>query len=274
MTDMAVEFTHVTAGYRNGAATVHDLTFTLPRGGSLGVVGESGSGKTTLARLVVGLLQPTSGQVRILGGEWSKADWKGERRRRVQMVFQDPYGSLNPQLTALDTVADVVGRWSQVSKPEAQDKARDLLLSLGLSTVHIGKRPGSLSGGQCQRVGIARAIASDPDILVADEPTSSLDVSVQAQILELMNALVADRGLSLIIITHDLAVMKRMAVESLVLKDGRIVEAGPASGILSSPEHSYTRRLVAAIPGCGRSIGPGRGRRPDGENRARVTPQQ
>ncbi len=245
----AVALRDVHAGYGRGPDTVRGVSLRLARGGSLGLVGESGSGKTTVARVVVGLLPPRSGTAEVFGAQWGRAPHKSPNRRRVQLVFQDPYGSLNPKLTPLDTVADVVRRWAGVSTEEARARAACLLDQVGLSARTTAGPPSRLSGGQCQRVGVARALAADPELLVADEPTSALDVSVQAQILNLLRDLVADRGLALLLISHDLAVVRHMTDHAVVLKDGVVVESGPTDALLHNPTQPYTRLLVDSIPG-------------------------
>lgn len=230
-------------------AAVSSVSVSIPRGGAIGIVGESGSGKTTLARAIVGAIKPTSGEVLVDGRPWSQIKRTDSERRRVQMVFQDPYGALNSWQSARKTVVEVLEHWDRATHKEAGKAAADLLREVGLSADQIDRRPGQLSGGQCQRVGIARALACEPDLLVADEPTSSLDVSVQAQILNLLISLRESRGLALIVVSHDLGVVRYITNELLVMYRGHVVEQGPTARLLSEPRHPYTRLLVDSIPG-------------------------
>lgn len=216
---------------------------------AIGIVGESGSGKTTLGRVLVGAIAPTSGQVEVEGRSWRTIRRKDPLRRNVQMIFQDPYGALNPMLTAHQTVMEVLRVTGGMPRSRASARATEILCEVGLGDEVARRRPPSLSGGQCQRVGIARALACDPRVLVADEPTSSLDVSVQAQILNLLVDLREQRGLSLVLISHDLAVVDYVTQDALVMYRGRIVERGPTHSLLVCPRHPYTRALVDSIPG-------------------------
>jgi len=177
---------------------------------------------------------------------WSEIGRKDPDRRRVQMVFQDPYSALNPRMTARQTVAEVLRVQRRLPRSEVAVRAGDLLSDLGMNGQAMDVRPQRLSGGMRQRVVIARAIACEPDVLVADEPTSALDVSIQAQILELLLQLRAERGLALVLVTHDLAVLKHMTNYALVIKDGRVVEEGATRAILEQPSHEYTQTLVRA----------------------------
>jgi ABC-type glutathione transport system ATPase component len=244
-----VEISDVTAGYRAHELTLKGVSLTVGVGESVGLVGESGCGKTTLAKVVMGLVAPRSGTVHVCGTQWGKRPAKDPMRRRVQMVFQDPSGALNPKLTAEEVVADSFHRWNGGSRRRALDQARGLLQEVGMPTRAFTSRTGRLSGGQCQRVGIARALACGPDLLVADEPTSSLDVSVQAQILNLMRDLQEERGLSMLLISHDLAVVRYMTERAAVMYAGEIVERGPSDELFTRPTHPYTRLLLDSIPG-------------------------
>jgi len=226
-----------------------DIDLEVGAGQTLGIVGESGSGKTTLGRLLVGTLSPSRGRVLVNGREWSKVDRRDPIRREIQMVFQDPYGALNPWMTARDAVAEVFQVWHSLSRRDAGKRANEVLYEVGITPDAIGRRPAQLSGGQCQRVGIARALAADPSILIADEPTSSLDVSVQAQILNLLNALRVSRGLAIILISHDLSVVNHVTDETMVLFSGRLVERGPTQTVLTTPMHPYTKVLLDSVPG-------------------------
>lgn len=222
---------------------------------AVGIVGESGSGKTTLARLLVGALQPTSGSIRVEGKKWPEIKRRDPLRRHVQMIFQDPYGSLNPWHTPRQTVAEVLTVWHNETSKSARLRAEELLREVGLSRDAIDRLPRQLSGGQCQRVGIARALACEPRVLIADEPTSSLDVSVQAQILNLLLSLKESRDLALVLISHDLGVVRYATDEALVMYAGRTMERGITDDILERPHHPYTRALVESIPSPAGQLG-------------------
>jgi peptide/nickel transport system ATP-binding protein len=230
------------------APSLAPISLDIKAGKSIGIVGESGSGKTTLGRVLVGALRPTTGDIRLEGQNLADVNWRHPARRSVQMIFQDPYGSLTPWRTPRQAVAEVFMRWDKLPKREALRKAGELLNEVGLPEEAMDKSPSKLSGGQCQRVGIARALASDPKILVADEPTSSLDISSQAQILNLLMGLRASRGLSLVVISHDLSVIRHMADTAIVMKNGEVVEANTTELLFTSPEADYTRQLVASTP--------------------------
>jgi ABC-type dipeptide/oligopeptide/nickel transport system ATPase subunit len=211
---------------------------------AIGIVGESGSGKTTLGHALVGTLRPTRGEVLVDGVPWARVGRKADARRRVQMIFQDPLGALNPWLSARDAVAEAVRHWHGHGREEARGRAGDLLAETGLSREAMDRHPKELSGGQCQRVGIARALACEPAVIVADEPTSALDVSVQAQILNLLVALQESHDLALVLISHDLSVIRHMTDDAVVMYGGRIVERGPTGDLMERPAHPYTRLLV------------------------------
>jgi peptide/nickel transport system ATP-binding protein len=239
----------VSVTFRGGSApAVAPLDLEISTGVAIGIVGESGSGKTTLGRMIVGALAPTSGSVLVEGTAWKDIRGRHRLRRDVQMIFQDPYGSLTPWRSPRATVAEVVRRWNDVSAGEARRRATELLKEVGLPEEVYDRLPRQLSGGQCQRVGIARALASEPKLLVADEPTSSLDISAQAQILNLLMSLRATRGLALVIISHDLSVIRHMTDSALVMKNGVVVERGDSERLFTAPEHEYTQALVAATP--------------------------
>ncbi|WP_255770706.1 dipeptide ABC transporter ATP-binding protein [Pseudarthrobacter sulfonivorans] len=230
------------------APSLAPISLDIRAGKSIGIVGESGSGKTTLGRVLVGALRPTTGDIRLDGQNLADVNWRHPARRSVQMIFQDPYGSLTPWRTPRQAVAEVFLRWDKLPKRAALRKAGELLHEVGLPEEAMDKSPSKLSGGQCQRVGIARALASEPKILVADEPTSSLDISSQAQILNLLMGLRASRGLSLVVISHDLSVIRHMADTAIVMKNGEVVEANTTELLFTSPEADYTRQLVASTP--------------------------
>jgi oligopeptide/dipeptide ABC transporter ATP-binding protein len=227
---------------------IEGVDLEIEEGAMVGIVGESGSGKTTLGRLLVGALEPDHGVLKVEGTPWSAVGRRDRPRRRVQMVFQDPYGSLNPWRTAREAVAEVLRVWG-AGRDEQWARADELLDEVGLQRQATDRLPRQLSGGQCQRVGIARALAAEPALLVADEPTSSLDVSVQAQILNLLMRLKEERGLALVLVSHDLSVVRYATERALVMYAGRVVERGPTGDLLSDPRHPYTEILVDAIPG-------------------------
>jgi peptide/nickel transport system ATP-binding protein len=252
---------NVTKVYRTGGflgrgvrttRALDDVSLSVPRGATLGVVGESGSGKSTLARCIVRLIDPDSGHIRIGDVDLAAMSRRELRSgtRRVQMVFQDPYGSLNPRRRAGELVAQ--GPMAHgVSRSEAMKKARELFALVGLDAGSIDRYPHEFSGGQRQRIGLARALALDPEILIADEPVSALDVSVQAQVLRLLEDLKLRLGLSMLFVTHDLRVAAQICDLVAVMKEGRIVEAGPAAQVFNDPQVAYTQELVRAIPGRG-----------------------
>jgi len=215
----------------------------------LTIVGESGSGKTTLGRCLLGLTRPTAGMVRFDGEEVGTAGRaRTSFRRRVQPIFQNPYSSLDPRWPVARTVREPLDAFGVGTRPERETRVGELLESVGLSQRHADARPYELSGGQRQRVAIAAALALGPDLIVADEPVSALDVLVQAQILNLICELQRDLGVALVFITHDLAVVEHIADRVAVMYLGRIVEAGPADEVLTRPKHPYTRTLIDAIP--------------------------
>ncbi|MET0976551.1 MAG: ABC transporter ATP-binding protein, partial [Leifsonia sp.] len=241
--------------HRRGAQPVQavvDATIEIPRGGALGVVGESGSGKSTLARMIVGLEQADAGGIRIGGNDRTVAPRTRVERlahaRSVQMVFQDPYLSLDGRITAGRAIEDALRLHDRVQAAGAQARVLELLRQVGLDERHAQARPRTLSGGQRQRVAIARALAIEPDVLVLDEATSALDVSVQAQVLDLVAAIRADRGLTVLFISHDLAVVRRVCDETVVMKQGEIVERGRTARLLDAPQHPYTRLLIDSVP--------------------------
>ena len=222
----------------------------IAAGEAVGVVGESGSGKSTLGRLMLGLLPPTEGDVRFDGqsvAAFSSRDWRA-RRRRMQIVFQDPYGSLDPRRRVGAQIGDGLAIHAVVPKAAQGARVSDLLRRVGLDSVHARRFPHEFSGGQRQRIGIARALATEPDFLVADEPVSSLDVSIQAQIIQLLVGLRRDLGLALLFISHDLPVVRHLCDRMVVMYLGRIMEEGPAAAVFAAPVHPYTRALISATP--------------------------
>jgi peptide/nickel transport system ATP-binding protein len=228
---------------------VNEVSFAIDPGATLSLVGESGCGKSTVARLVVGLFPPTSGEIRFEGQSLSAARAQPALRRRMNMIFQDPYASLNPRWRVRDIVAEPLRAFGLLSaRDDIGDRVGELLRQVGLAPADGEKFPHEFSGGQRQRISIARALSSEPEFLVCDEPTSALDVSVQAQILNLMKDLQQRLGLTYLLISHNLAVVRHMSDRLAVMYLGRIVESGPAETIFSTPRHPYTRMLLAAIP--------------------------
>lgn len=236
------------------APTVHravdDVSFTLRRGEILGLAGGSGSGKTTLARCLIRLVEPDAGAVRLGGADMLAAQGRElrELRRRLQMVFQDPYASLNPRMSVGDALLEA-GRVHR--RPGAEDGERfvgALLERVHLSASFAERKPRELSGGQRQRVAIARALAVDPEVIIADEAVSALDVSVQAQLLRLFADLRAELGVAIVFVAHQLAVIAEIADRVAVMQTGRIVELGATADVFQSPQHEYTRALLAAHP--------------------------
>ncbi len=227
------------------------VSFTIEAGRSLGIVGESGSGKSTLARLVMALDQPTAGSVHLLGRDLHALPREQLRtaRRDFQMVFQDPYGSLDPRQTVARIVAEPLSAQGVV-RDEQHRRAGEALEAVGLRASDLRKYPHEFSGGQRQRVAIARAIVTRPRLVVADEPVSALDVSVQAQVLNLLQDLQQEFGITYMLISHDLAVVQHLCDEVAVLWQGRIVEQGPPERLFHAPEHPYTRALLEAVPGA------------------------
>ena len=239
-------------GGKPPVAAVVAASLEIPRGGALAVVGESGSGKSTLARMIVGLEQADSGDILIGGRERTAAPRTRDERlahaRSVQMVFQDPYLSLDPRIPAGHAVEDALRLHHRLSAKDAATRAGELLEVVGLGAQHARARPRTLSGGQRQRVAIARALAIEPDVLVLDEATSALDVSVQAQVLDVVARIRRERGLTVLMISHDLAVVRRVCDQTVVMRRGEIVERGETGPMLDDPQHPYTRLLIDSVP--------------------------
>jgi oligopeptide/dipeptide ABC transporter ATP-binding protein len=230
---------------------VDDVSFTIGPGETVGLVGESGCGKSTLGRAVIRLIEPTAGRVTFEGEDLGQLNGSAlrARRRRFQMIFQDPYGSLNPRLT----VADIVGEALDIHGLAPQATARrqrieTLLQDVGLDPSHARRYPHEFSGGQRQRIGIARVLAVEPRLIVCDEPVSALDVSVQAQIVNLLQDLQHEHGLAYLFVAHDLAVVEHISRRLLVMYLGRIVEAGESRTVCRDPKHPYTQALLSAVP--------------------------
>ena len=222
----------------------------VARGEALGVVGESGSGKSTLGRMMLGLMPATAGTVSFDGRPLARTAGPGWRalRRRMQIVFQDPYGSLDPRRRVGAQIADGLSIHRIVDAGQRADRVAALLARVGLDPSHAQRYPHEFSGGQRQRIGLARALASEPDFLVADEPVSALDVSIQAQIVQLLADLRRDLGLALLFISHDLPVVRHLCDRVLVMYLGRVMEEGPAAAVFAAPAHPYTRALISATP--------------------------
>ena len=232
-------------------AAVRNVSLTLNAGETLGLVGESGSGKSTLGRAILGLEKSVSGRIVFAGRDVSRLRGAAMKqfRRQAQMVFQDPFGSLNPRMSvgaAIEEVLFVHGIGN--TRAERRDKTAALFTDVGLNPDWLRRYPHEFSGGQRQRIGIARALALEPELLVADEPVSALDVSVQAEIIRMLKQLQRDRGLSYLFIGHDLAVVRDISDRIAVMYKGEIVETGTASQICDHPQHTYTKRLLSAVP--------------------------
>lgn len=229
---------------------VDDVSFALRRGTTLGIVGESGCGKSTLARVMTRLLEPSSGTLLLEGEDVTRLSPKRLRtfRRRVQIVFQDPFSSLNPRHSVGHIISTPM-RVQGIEPPQGiKNRVQELMEIVGLNPEHYNRFPHEFSGGQRQRIGIARALALQPDIIVADEPVSALDVSIQAQILNLMRRLQSEFSLSYVFIAHDLSVVRRVSDDVAVMYLGKIVETGPAETVYADPRHPYTKTLLSAVP--------------------------
>ena len=235
---------------RSEVQALRDVSLRVDRGESLGVVGESGSGKSTLGRVLLGLLPADAGKVRFDGRALDGAsaqDWR-EIRRRMQIVYQDPYGSLDPRRRVGAQIGDGMSIHNIGQAAERPAKVAELLQRVGLDAGQAGRYPHEFSGGQRQRIGIARALATSPDFLVADEPVSALDVSIQAQIVQLLSGLRRELGLAMLFISHDLAVVRQICDRVIVMYLGRVVEEGDIRPIFAAPAHPYTRALLSATP--------------------------
>jgi oligopeptide transport system ATP-binding protein len=238
-------------GRATGAVRAVDgISFSIPRGTTLSLVGESGSGKTTAGRSILRLIEPTGGKILFDGIDLASLGPKDlrELRKRIQIVFQDPYGSLNPRMTIYSMLSEAMKAHGIGNRHSRRDRCYELLSLVGLPPQAADRYPHEFSGGQRQRIGIARALAVEPELIVADEPVSALDVSVQAQILNLMKDLQQKLGLTYLFIGHDLSVIRHISDAVAVMYLGRIVEIGPADELFRAPVHPYTQALLSAVP--------------------------
>ncbi|HEX6309081.1 MAG TPA: ABC transporter ATP-binding protein [Longimicrobiales bacterium] len=235
---------------RGAVRAVDGVTFWLGRGETLGLVGESGSGKTTTGRALLRLIEPSAGSARFDGRDifGMQRNELQELRRRAQIVFQDPFASLNPRMTVGDTIREVLHVHRLASGAAAEARVRELLEIVGLAAAHADRYPHEFSGGQRQRIGIARALSVEPDFIVCDEPVSALDVSVQAQVLNLLESIQHRLNLAYLFIAHDLSVVEHVSDRIAVMYLGRIVEMGDAQAVITDPKHPYTRALLSAVP--------------------------
>ncbi|MSS84660.1 ABC transporter ATP-binding protein [Actinomycetaceae bacterium WB03_NA08] len=244
MTDLEVSHINVRFGKFDA---VKDVSLSIPSGGALGLVGESGSGKTTVARAIVGLHPATSGCIR-LGEELLPRTRSREQFRRIQMVYQDPYTSLNPRMTIRNMLSEVLRLHRIVPRNRVRQRCTELMDMVQLSESSLDAYPSQFSGGQRQRIALARALALAPQVLVADEPTSALDASVQSKIVDLLATLRSELQLTLVCVSHDLAVVAALCDSVAVMKDGKIIENSPKNEFFSHPSNDYSRNLLAAVP--------------------------
>ena len=236
--------------YPGSDAGLDDVSVEVRAGESLALVGESGSGKTTLARVLLGLLAPRAGEV-LLDGEAVRSSSKSSMRtlrRSVQTVFQDPFSSLDPRMKIGASIAEPLHALGVSRGEEARARVREVLTDVGIDPARAGEYPGSFSGGQRQRIAIARALAPAPRVLIADEPVSALDMSTRASVMDLLGAITRERGMALVLVSHDLATVASTCETIAVMQGGRIVEAGDTRQIMSAPRERYTRALIEAVP--------------------------
>ena len=246
---------HLKQYFTSGKSTVKavdDVTFDIYEGETFGLVGESGSGKTTTGRSIIRLYDPTDGEIIFDGKDISKLKTRSEKlefNREMQMIFQDPYASLNPRMTVEDIIAEGIDIHGLAkSKKERSEMVENLLETVGLNRDHASRYPHEFSGGQRQRIGIARALAVQPKFIIADEPISALDVSIQAQVVNLLKDLQEEKGLTYLFIAHDLSMVKFISDRIGVMHYGRLLEVGPADDVYDKPLHDYTKSLISAVP--------------------------
>lgn len=246
---------HLKQYFTSGKSTVKavdDVTFDIYEGETFGLVGESGSGKTTTGRSIIRLYDPTDGKIIFDGKDISKLKTRSEKlefNREMQMIFQDPYASLNPRMTVEDIIAEGIDIHGLAkSKKERSEMVENLLETVGLNRDHASRYPHEFSGGQRQRIGIARALAVQPKFIIADEPISALDVSIQAQVVNLLKDLQEEKGLTYLFIAHDLSMVKFISDRIGVMHYGRLLEVGPADDVYDKPLHDYTKSLISAVP--------------------------
>lgn len=246
---------HLKQYFTSGKSTVKavdDVTFDIYEGEIFGLVGESGSGKTTTGRSIIRLYDPTDGEIIFDGKDVSKLKTRSEKlefNREMQMIFQDPYASLNPRMTVEDIIAEGIDIHGLAkSKKERSEMVENLLETVGLNRDHASRYPHEFSGGQRQRIGIARALAVQPKFIIADEPISALDVSIQAQVVNLLKDLQEEKGLTYLFIAHDLSMVKFISDRIGVMHYGRLLEVGPADDVYDKPLHDYTKSLISAVP--------------------------
>lgn len=238
---------------RRGArsnSVVKDVSLQVSRGETLGIVGETGAGKSTVGRMLIRLTDPDHGRVRFLGEElatMSRSDLR-RFRARARMIFQDPFSSLDPMMSIGDSVAESVLLHSGLSGDSRRERVEDLLERVGLGARHYPRRPHEFSGGQLQRVAVARAIATNPDLVVCDEPVAALDMSIRAQVINLLLDLQQELGIAYVFISHDLSLVRHIAHRTVVMYRGRIVEEGPTERLFEDPQHPYTRELLDSVP--------------------------
>ena len=253
--DLAVHFPTSTrgllTGQRRALKVVDGVSFSLRPGETLGIVGESGCGKSTLGRAILRLIEPTSGSITWLGKDFLKLDRKDlrDQRRNMQIIFQDPLASLNPRMTIGDIIAEpLITFEAGMTRSEVKQKVQGMMAKTGLMPEMINRYPHEFSGGQCQRIGIARAMIVEPKLMICDEPVSALDVSIQGQIINLLMQLQRDFGLSLLFISHDLSVVRHISHRVMVLYLGKVMEIASGDRLYEAPKHPYTKALISAVP--------------------------